>query len=48
MTITKTFRLNAEAEMPAIGLATWQSTNEEGVIGTLDSISIFTNKKTKN
>jgi diketogulonate reductase-like aldo/keto reductase len=48
MTITKSFRLNTEAEMPAIELGTWQSTNEKGVIGTLDSISIFTNQKTKN
>jgi len=48
MTITKRFRLNTEAEMPAIGLVTWQSTNEEGVIGTSDSISIFTNQKMKN
>ncbi|KAH8795329.1 NADP-dependent oxidoreductase domain-containing protein [Hyaloscypha finlandica] len=38
MTITKTFRLNAEAEMPAIGLATWQSTNEEGVIAVKTAI----------
>jgi diketogulonate reductase-like aldo/keto reductase len=41
MAVTKTFKLNTGAEMPAFGLGTWQFTDEEGVVGTWKPIHVL-------